>query len=91
MRWLFTQNVDVNAKDSDGDTPLHHCDTVSAAKILVEEGKANYKVTNEEGKNPAEVKEEEVREMGSRMDEDSDEDDDVANLDALIGYLKSLP
>jgi ankyrin repeat protein len=91
MRWLFTQNVDINARDSDGDTPLHHCDNVSAARILVEEGKADYRSKNNEGKTALEVKQEEAIEMESGMDEDIDDDEDVKNLDELIGYLKSLP
>jgi ankyrin repeat protein len=91
MRWLFAQTVDVNAKDSDGDTPLHHCDNVSAAKILVEEGRADYKTKNGEGKTAAEMKQEEVIEMGFGMEEDMDDNEDMANLDELVGYLKSLP
>lgn len=90
MRWLFTQRVDVNARDSDGDTPLHHCDHISAARILVEEGKVDYRAKNNEDKTAAEVKEEEIVEMGAGMEEDSD-DEDMTNLDELVGYLKSLP
>jgi len=68
VRWLFTQNVDVNATDSDGDTPLHHCENASAAKVLVEEGRADYTIKNSEGQTALEVKEEELQDMGIGID-----------------------
>ncbi|KAI9003072.1 ankyrin repeat-containing domain protein, partial [Gaertneriomyces semiglobifer] len=40
--------ADVNITDDDGDTPLHVCETVAAAKLLVELG-ADPKRANEEG------------------------------------------
>jgi|EP00979_Chaetoceros_neogracilis_P001950 ankyrin repeat protein len=91
MRWLFNQNVNVNAKDNDGDAPIHHCDTMSAAKILMEEGKADYKITNNEGKTVVQVKEEELKESGKAMEEEDSDDEDMKALDELVGYLKSLP
>ena len=57
MRWLFTQNADVNARDSDGDTPLHHCDNLEAVTVLIEEGHADCTVKNDEGQHVLEAKE----------------------------------
>ena len=91
MRWLLTQSVDVNATDNDGDTPIHHCDQMIAAKILVEEGKADYKVKNKEGQTAVQVKEEELKDIGNSMEEGDSDDEDMTNLDELVGYLKSLP
>ena len=91
IRWLLTQNVDVNSRDNDGDTPLHHCDHANAAKILVEEGKADYRMKNSEGKTVLQMKEEEAMEMGSAMEGGDSDDEDLAALDELIGYLKTLP
>ena len=90
MRWLFAQNVDVNAPDNDGDAPIHHCDTMSAAKILLEEGKADYKIINNEGKTALQVKEDELNEMGNTMEEADSDDEDMKALDELVGYFKSL-
>lgn len=88
IRWLLNQNVNVNAQDSDGDTPLHHCDHLNAAQILIEEGKADNKLKNNDGKTPLELKEDELKEM-TEMDED-DDDDDAENLKQLVQYLKAL-
>jgi ankyrin repeat protein len=93
MRWLFTQNANVNARDNDGDTPLHHCDDVEPIKVLIQEGKANYTIKNEEGNTVLEAKEEELREYyaSTRDDEmDSDDEDDVDNLKKIIKYLKEI-
>lgn len=91
IRWVLSQpNIDVNAKDSDGDTPLHHCDQMSAAKILVEEAKVDYRIKNSDGQTALQVKEEEANEMGGEMDVD-EEDEDFKNLEELVGYLRSLP
>lgn len=93
MSWLFTQqSINVNAKDNDGDTPLHHCDNVQAMKTLIEEGKADWKVENDEGNNVLEMKEDELREIFvSNNEEDIDSDDeDVESLKEIIKYLKEL-
>lgn len=91
IRWLLGQNVNVNAQDSDGDTPLHHCDNVEAARILIQEGNADYKIQNSKGKTALQLKEEEFKDAADDMDEGESDNEDTENLDALIGYLKSLP
>ena len=91
MEWLLGLNkqtpgtIDVNARDGDGDTPIHHCDDADSAKLLIEGG-ANHQLTNEEGKTPLQVKEEELEEG----DDDDDEDEDRQKLKELVEYLKSL-
>lgn len=98
MNWLLSSqqqpSVNVNAPDTDGDTPLHHCDDVQAAKLLVEVGGADFMIRNLEGKTAREVKEEELREGDDDEDEeedDSDEDDeDKVRLHELVEYLKQL-
>lgn len=91
LRWLFIQDgVDVNAQDADGDTPLHHCDEVEAAKCLVEEGKADISIKNAHGYTAREAKEEELLEdQDSEEEEDSDDEDRIA-MKALVEYLKRL-
>jgi len=49
-RWLIENGADVNITDDDGDTPLHACETVDMAKMLIEEYKANPLAKNDEGK-----------------------------------------
>ena len=92
MRWLFTQNANVNARDSDGDTPLHHCDNVEAVKVLIEEGRADYRIKNEEGNDVLEVKEEELREYfcNTKEEEMDSDDEDVENLKQITMYLRDL-
>ncbi|GMM38714.1 hypothetical protein DASC09_060530 [Saccharomycopsis crataegensis] len=40
---------DVNVLDSDGDTPLHHCDELEPVKVLVEKFGADWKIKNQDG------------------------------------------
>lgn len=44
---------DINIQDNDGDTPLHHCEELSVARLLVEEFKADWRKVNGEGKTAA--------------------------------------
>lgn len=92
MEWLLSihNGVNVNAKDNDGDTPLHHCDQVTAARMLIEEGKADYRIKNHEGRTAFDVKKEELQELKDSL-EQGDVDDDVKALEELVQYLSSLP
>ena len=94
INWLIDLNnnestiIDVNARDSDNDTPLHHCDDVDSARILIEKGGADHQLTNNEGKTPLQSKEAELEEEDD--DDDSDGDEDREKLKQLVVYLKSL-
>ena len=98
LEWLLCDEenarfIDVNAADSDGDTPLHHCDTVDAARYLIEVGRANFNIKNHSGFTALQVIEEELQEYLGGSDNDDDDDDDdsrVGNLRDLVNYLKSL-
>jgi ankyrin repeat protein len=86
IQWLLGLNkndvvIDVNAKDCDGDTPLHHCDDAISARLLIEGG-ADHTIKNDDGKTALEVKEEELEE-GNDDEEDSDDDD----REELVEYL----
>ncbi len=90
IRWLLGLNkdatiIDVNARDGDGDTPLHHCDDVNSAKLLIEGG-ADFRLQNDEGLTALSVKEEELKEG----DENDDDDEDREKLKELVEYLKSM-
>jgi len=89
IAWLLSNKdvVDVNLRDGDGDTALHHCDDAVSAKMLIEGG-ADAQLTNDEGKTPLQVKEEELHE-GDEEEDDSD-DEDREKLKELVTYLKSL-
>jgi len=95
IQWLLDLNkessiiINVNATDADGDTPLHHCDEVDSAKLLIEVGGANHQLRNNEGKTSLETKEEELEE-GEDSDDDDDDDEDRKKLKQLVAYLKSL-
>ena len=85
--WLASkEGCDLNSKDVDGDTPLHHCDAVEAARLLVERG-ARVDVKNNAGETPLDAKEGEMKEC----DDDSDsEDEDALALKKLVEYLKDI-
>ncbi|CCH61935.1 hypothetical protein TBLA_0F04020 [Henningerozyma blattae CBS 6284] len=51
-------NGDINILDNDGDTPLHHCEDVETAKVIIEELGGGYNLKNNEGKTALEVFEE---------------------------------
>eukprot|EP00521_Asterionellopsis_glacialis_P009086 CAMPEP_0195284784 /NCGR_PEP_ID=MMETSP0707-20130614/2870_1 /TAXON_ID=33640 /ORGANISM="Asterionellopsis glacialis, Strain CCMP134" /LENGTH=161 /DNA_ID=CAMNT_0040344181 /DNA_START=117 /DNA_END=602 /DNA_ORIENTATION=+ len=86
MTWLLQtpQSVPVNAVDGDGDTALHHAESLDAIKFLIEQGGADPNVRNAEGKSPLQAKQEELKEL---MEED-DDDDDVKNLNEIVAYLQ---
>lgn len=91
INWLIGLNaetniINVNARDGDGDTPLHHCDDAVSAKMLIDAG-ADHHVKNDDGKTALEVKEEELLEGDE--EEDSD-DEDREKLKELVAYLKTL-
>mmetsp|Transcript_10044 Transcript_10044/g.16618 ORF Transcript_10044/g.16618 Transcript_10044/m.16618 type:complete len:178 (-) Transcript_10044:132-665(-) len=91
LRWLFNQEgINVNAQDADGDTPLHHCDEVEAAKCLIEEGKADIAIKNANGYTAREAKEEELLEDQDEDEEEDSDDEDRIAMKALVEYLKSL-
>ena len=88
IQWLLGLNkdstvIDVNAKDGDGDTPLHHCDDVDSAKILIGAG-ADHTMKNGDGKTALEVKQEDLDEGDE--EEDSDDEDRV-KLKELVEFL----
>ena len=96
IHWLLGLNkessngniiINVNAPDGDGDTPLHHCDEVDCAKLLIELGGADHQLRNNEGKTALETKENDLEEGDDSDDED---DEDRGKLKQLVAYLKSL-
>ncbi|CCH42779.1 Ankyrin [Wickerhamomyces ciferrii] len=58
LKYLISQNGDINIQDAEGDSPLHHVEDVSIAKLLVEDFKADWKLKNNEGQIPADYIEE---------------------------------
>merc|ERR1719321_91114 len=55
LKWLLTfEGSDINVRDTEGDTPLHHCDTADAAAFLIKNG-ADTTLRNNEEKTAYEV------------------------------------
>ncbi|KAM9904958.1 hypothetical protein OXX69_007369 [Metschnikowia pulcherrima] len=59
LKMLVSNGGDINIQDNEGDTPLHHAEDVVTAKFIVEELKADFKITNEEGQTAADYVQEE--------------------------------
>ncbi|ODQ48424.1 hypothetical protein PICMEDRAFT_70061 [Pichia membranifaciens NRRL Y-2026] len=51
LRYLLQNGGNPNVQDSDGDTPLHHTESLDVAKVLVQEFNANYRLKNNDGLN----------------------------------------
>lgn len=51
LRYLLNHGGNPNIQDSDGDTPLHHCENLDVIKILIKEFNANYKIKNNDNLN----------------------------------------
>ncbi|CCG25981.1 hypothetical protein CORT_0C06080 [Candida orthopsilosis Co 90-125] len=47
--YLVQHGGNINIQDNEGDTPLHHVEDVSTAKLLVEKYNADYKIKNNDG------------------------------------------
>jgi len=98
VRWILSRDgvgggigggQAVNARDTDGDTPLHHCDDAGSARVLVEEGSADYTLKNGRGETVLEMKERELVETMADAEE-GDSDDEAQGLVNLIQYLQAL-
>lgn len=89
LEWLIHQEgCNVNAQDTDGDTPLHHCDRSEAARMLIELGGASVTVMNNDGKTALQLKVEDLQAL--EQDEELDiTDEDYIELKKLVEYLKS--
>lgn len=51
---------DINIRDSDGDTPLHHCEDVETARVIIEELGGDFTLVNDEGKTALQVLEDDA-------------------------------
>jgi ankyrin repeat protein len=89
MQWLLqTGAVNVNAVDTEGDSALHYADKVESAMFLVQAG-IDAAICNSQGKTALQSKTDDLNEL--MQDEDTEDDDeDLANLRALVEYITSL-
>lgn len=60
LEWLLANGGDVALRDADGDTPLHSCEEVECAELLIAAG-AELMAENEEKKIPYVIAAEECR------------------------------
>ncbi|CAL9733339.1 hypothetical protein MOSE0_A03598 [Monosporozyma servazzii] len=61
LKKLCTQyGGDINVRDSDGDTPLHHCEDMATAQVIIEELNGDINAVNGEGKTALQVFEEDA-------------------------------
>ena len=98
LQWIISEAGEsvaaiVNAQDTDGDTPLHHCDKVEAAQTLIREGRANYTLKNNAGQTALQLKQDDFEEAVGGDDDDNMDDifiDEIVELKELIDYLKEF-
>lgn len=89
MQYLLQNGANIHATDNDGDSVLHYAGNVTTAKFLVEVGKVDPKVTNNQGKTALQAKQEELDDL--MQDEDvEDDDEDIDIVKGLVAYLSSL-
>ncbi|QPG76022.1 hypothetical protein FOA43_003408 [Brettanomyces nanus] len=55
LEYLILKGGDVNIQDNDGDTPLHHTESLATAKLLIEKNNADYTVRNSDGQTALEA------------------------------------
>jgi ankyrin repeat protein len=82
---LISRGADVNFRDTDGATALHHCDTVECAKLLINKG-ADMKIKNRDGETPLMLKKSDL----SELDDEFDDDEDKSNLTKLVATLEEM-
>jgi ankyrin repeat protein len=87
IEWLLTQNVNVNATDNDGDSALHHTEDAITAKFLVERGRIDPTLRNSEGKTSLQAKQDDLNEL---MTDEEDDSEEASKLRELIAYLESI-
>lgn len=63
LKLLISKGGDINIQDNDGDTPLHHCEDLNTATFIINDLKADWKITNQDGQTALDVKEEEADEF----------------------------
>jgi hypothetical protein len=51
LRYLLNNGGNADIQDSDGDTPLHHTESLEVARLLIGEFGANYRLKNKDGLN----------------------------------------
>jgi uncharacterized protein len=93
VRFLLHQDLPlsfINAPDRDGDTALHYATNMETAKVLVDDGKINTKLSNAAGKTALQAKQEELEELLQDSDQDEN-DEEVETLKELLEYLSTLP
>lgn len=83
LRYLLQNGGNVNVQDKDGDTPLHHVESVDVASILIGEFGADYKIKNNEGLNVKEyhIQDGEFPEL-IQFFNSLDQDSEVSNTNA---------
>ena len=87
LRWLLTNGCDVNIRDGDGDTPLHHCDKVEAAQMLVSFGADVFAKNGDNRTALGRANGDVIKEDDDEYDEDDDENN---ALKAVVAYLRTF-
>ncbi|GMH55459.1 hypothetical protein TrST_g6445 [Triparma strigata] len=87
INWLLVSGADVNVKDNDGDTPLHHCESLEVAQLLVAKG-ADKTLCNSEGKTAMDLRGEDIV---PENDEDYDlDDEEQKDIKEMLSFLLGI-
>jgi ankyrin repeat protein len=82
---LISRGADVDFRDAEGATALHHCETEACARLLVLKG-ANLKIKNRDGETPFMLKKSDLTEMEDELSDDEDK----ATLIKLVAALEEM-
>jgi len=83
---LIDRGAKPNAKDLDGNTPLHYADSIECLKLLLSHG-ADLNRKNKSGETPLDYKKEELRELEEEADLEEEERDN-GHLAALVAAFE---
>lgn len=102
LQTLISRGGDINIQDSDGDTPLHHCEDVKTAKIIIEKLNGDWKIKNEEGQTALDAKEEDDEfpelikylkgvKYGGQIPEETEKPVETSESNATNDLISNLP
>jgi hypothetical protein len=83
---LLGRGAKLNVKDGEGNTALHHCDSIDCLQLLLAKG-ANLNLKNNAGETALDVKKEDLRELEEEADLE-EEEAEAGHMEALVAAFQ---